>query len=288
MISAVTLNQGGHVKGLRLNPGILARHHWGSYCHERSPGDRQKLGNVCLVKRHHWPSSSMYRFTTFIKLHRDQYIDHCGNTHLNDTFQGQTDFEEKPWPRARISTEYLLLWSRTRSDLLILFLYKKHKYMTQRKWGIHMQRKIKKLNWIPICPPIRSSHHFSPGLICQLPIQSKHSRRNPTWTNGMSLWMCLFIHRVRWNTKTAASNWFSVKEQTVTEKRRFPRHSWMHPAIELFPCWQGLHQDFSLANARLSCRFRSGLLQTTHWNTPLTENYNSRKTEAQVCPEISK
>lgn len=94
--NAVALNQGGHVKGLSLNPGILARHHWGSRCHERSPGDRQKLGNVCLVKRHHWPSSSMYRFTTFIKLHRDQYIDRRGNTHLNDTFQGQTDFEEKP------------------------------------------------------------------------------------------------------------------------------------------------------------------------------------------------
>lgn len=149
--------------------------------------------------------------------------------------------------------------------------------MTQRKWGIHMYRKIKKHNWIPICPPIRSSHYFSLGLICQLPIQSKHSRRNPTWTNGMSLRMCLFIHRVRWNMKTAASNWFSVKEQTVTEKRCFPRHSWMHPDMEIFPCWQGLYQDFSLANAGLSCWFWSGLLQTTHWNTRFTESFNFRK-----------
>lgn len=128
----------------------------------------------------------------------------------------------------------LILYFIIRRYLLILFLYKR-KHMTQWRWEKHRHRKgekIKKSNWMPICPPIRSLHYFWPSLICQLPNQSKHSRCILTRSNGLSLGMCLFIHGVCWNMKTAALNWFSVREQTVMEKCCFTRYSWMHPGME--------------------------------------------------------
>lgn len=132
-------------------------------------------------------------------------------------------------------------------DVVFLFCFCiKHKHMTQWRWEIHRHgkgEKIKKSNWIPICPAIRSFHYFWPGVIWQLPIQSKHSRSIMTWTNGMSLWMCLFIHRVRWNMKTAALNWF-CKEKTVMDECCSTRYFWMESDMEIFQCSQGLYKDF--------------------------------------------
>lgn len=121
----------------------------------------------------------------------------------------------------------------------------------EKRWetlGLGKAEKIEKHNLIPICHPIRSLHHCCPSLICQLPNQSKHSRCIQTRTNGLSLGICLFIRRVRWNMKTAALNWFSVREQTVKGKccgcLPFPCYSWMHPDMEIFQCSQGLNGVF--------------------------------------------
>lgn len=100
--------------------------------------------------------------------------------------------------------------------------------------------KIKKLNLIPICYPIRSLHYCCPSLICQLPNQSKRSRCTQTRTNGLSHGICLFIHRVHWNMKTAALNWFSVRAQTVKEKR-------FHATPECILTWKyfNAHKDYT-------------------------------------------
>lgn len=145
----------------------------------------------------------------------------------------------------------------------------------EKRWeslGLGKGEKIEKHNLIPICHPIRSLYYCCPSLICQLPNQSKHSRCIQTRTNGLSLGICLFIRRVRWNMKTAALNWFSARERTVKGKRcgclLFPCYSWMHPDMEIFQCSQGLNRVFlsGLANAGLLCWFWSGLLQTTRCN----------------------
>lgn len=67
---------------------------------------------------------------------------------------------------------------------------------------------IKKYGLVPICHPIRDLCCLRASLICQLPFQSKHSHCIQTQANRLSLWICLFIHKVCWNMKTAGSNWF--------------------------------------------------------------------------------
>lgn len=142
----------------------------------------------------------------------------------------------------------------------------------EKRWeslGLGKGEKIEKHNLIPICHPIRSLHYCCPSLICQLPNQSKHSRCIQTRTNGLSLGICLFIRSVRWNMKTAALNWFSVREQTVKGKRcgclPFPCYSWMHPDMEIFQCSQGLNRAFFFVRPG-KCWINMLILIRVHWN----------------------
>lgn len=53
--------------------------------------------------------------------------------------------------------------------------------------------KIKKQGSVPMCHPIRGLCYLSASLICQSPIQSKHSRCIQRPASRLSLWICLFI-----------------------------------------------------------------------------------------------
>lgn len=192
-------------------------------------------------------------------------------------FQGRTVFTKKGAPVIYRGSHWIFTPLNSYFIIVLLCFTIKQKLVTQgteceKRWeslGLGKGEKIEKHNLIPICHPIRSLHYCCPSLICQLPNQSKHSRCIQTRTNGLSLGICLFIRSVRWNMKTAALNWFSVREQTVKGKRcgclPFPCYSWMHPDMEIFQCSQGLNRVFFFVRPG-KCWINMLILIRVHWN----------------------
>lgn len=109
--------------------------------------------------------------------------------------------------------------------------------MTQRKWGIHMHRKIKKHNWIPICPPIRAPTTSLPVSFssCQFnPSTAAAIRRGQTGCH----FECVYLFT------ECAETWRQLLQIDSLSRNKLSRKSAVFPATpECIPIWKYFHAD---------------------------------------------